>query len=65
MLRITAPPPSLAWTTADLLNRVVALVALSHAHIDLHPDAYTNPSGRLLIDLVDEEMRRLLSRSDE
>lgn len=47
----------------ELLELTIDLLAAAVAHRDLHPEAYANPSGRLVSASIDTAANRLLRRS--
>jgi hypothetical protein len=56
---ITPAPPNMATLVADLYARLVSLVAVAMAHQEIHPAAYTTPSGVLMRQATLEEWHRL------
>ncbi len=58
-------PPALPYQSeAELLGRLVALVALSRVHLELYPDLYAGPSGALVRDQLEAECRVLFGGRD-
>jgi len=59
------PLPRVASTlpdAIDLLTRLMALVGIGIAHLELHPESYQSPTGRILRAAIEEEAVRLLGR---
>jgi len=65
----TVPParsPAAALPSAtDLMARLCSLVAFGLAHLEHHPAAYENPSGRVLAEQYLAEAKRIFRREPD